>query len=833
MRIDIRMQHRGDPRHLHKVREHDLLKGKIRMSSILADARFAIRSMRRRPGFAFIAVLVLAIGIGAVTVMFSTLNGVLLRPLPFPEPERLIWCWSTNESGGDNSVGALDYFDYRERNDVFSSLAAHLLFKPARVITGEGEPERITSTIVSANFFETLGRHPLHGRSFVPEEEMEGGPRVVVFGYGFWQRKFGGDPKAIGQAVTIDGDSFEVVGIMPQDFAYPDDVELWFPMRRGGGYESSRWNRNFRAIGRLKDGVTLEQAQSQMELIAKQLEEENPEANRAWSVRLEPLHERFVGYLRTGMWVLMGAVTLLLLTACANLSSLFLAKVTARENELALRFSLGASRWAVVRQLLVESIVITTIGAVAGVALAFLGLHLVKAFGPGDIRRLDTVSIDIVVLAFVTAISIVTGILFGILPALRGARVNLVKSLKEGAQSTETGASLKSRSILVSAQVALCLVLLVGSGLLMKSLYRLRSVDPGFNSRGVLTMEVQLPNDHYSEPFEQEQFFSDVLERIRTLPGVKDASAVSRFPLRGGYNNYIHPAHRPPRDPSEQFTGVRRRAMEDYFRTLQIPLLAGRVFEPTDRLDSRSVVVVSNTLAEKLFPGEDPLGRTLVLPNWGDDGLHLEIIGVVGDIKDYGLASENRPVFYIPFRQIPGQLMSLAIRVDGEPTDLAPAVRNAVWDIDKEVPVSSIGTLGVRVSESTSSEAFQALLLGTFAGVALLLTAIGLYGVLAYFVTERRRELGIRMALGASASSVMAEVMRKGLALTVVGIALGVLGSLAASRLLQSLLFETAPTDLSTYVLVSLFLILVAIAACLGPAMKAVRVDPIKALKME
>jgi putative ABC transport system permease protein len=387
--------------------------------------------------------------------------------------------------------------------------------------------------------------------------------------------------------------------------------------------------------------------------------------------------------------------------------------------------------------------------------------------------------------------------------------------------------------MLVVAQVALSLVLLIGSGLLIKSLYRLQNVNPGFNPEDVLTMELQLPAARYDEPFNQEQFFSDVLERIRTLRGVVDASAVSRFPLRGGLWNYIHPADRPPRDPSERLTGLRRRATERYFRTLQIPLVAGRTFEPTDRLDSRPVVVVSKTLAEQFFPGENPVGKMLVMPNWGDDGLYLEIIGVVGDLKDYGLASENRPIFYLPFRQIPIPVMNLAIRVDSEPTKLAPAVRDAIWDLDKDVPISNIGTLEARVSESTSSEKFQTLLLGTFAGIALMLTAIGLYGVLAYIVSQRRRELGIRMALGASGPSVMYEVVRKGVIMAVVGIALGLLGGLATSRVLQSLLFETAATDPLTYVLVSLFLILVALAACMLPAIKAVRIDPVKALKME
>lgn len=803
------------------------------MSALPADIRFALRSLLRRPGFSLISILVLALGIGAVTVMFSTLHAVVLRPLPFREPERLVWCWSTSESGRDNSVGALDYFDYRERNDVMSSLAAHLVFTPGQIVTGRGEPERTSTTVVSANFFETLGIPPLHGRGFVPEEEIEGGPRVVVIGYGFWQRKFGGDPGAVGRVMTIDGDAFEIVGIMPPDFGYPEDVELWFPMRRGGDWETSRGNRNFFLIGRLKQGVTLEQAQARMELIARELEEENPDDNQGWSVRLEPLHERFVGYLRTAMWILMGAVTLLLLTACANLSSLFLAKITSRGSELAVRFSLGASRWAVARQLLVESLLTTLVGAASGVALAHLGIYLLKTLGPAEIRRLDTVFIDATVLVLTALVSVLTGLLFGVVPALRSTRLDVVQSLKEGAHSTESGASLKFRSVLVSAQVALSLVLLIGSGLLIQSLYRLQHVKPGFNPGGVLTMELQLPAFRYDQPFEQEQFFADALERIRALPGVVDAACVSSIPLKGGPWNYIHRADRPPRSPSEQTTALRRRVMEGYFRTLQIPLLAGRAFEPTDRQDSRVVVVVSKTLADQFFPGENPVGKMLVLPNWGDNGVYLEIIGVVDDVRDEGLASPHRPVFYLSFRQTPSAGMRLAVRVNGEPMRLAPAVRDAVWDLDKDVPISDIGTLEAAVYVSTATERFQTLLLGSIAGMALLLTAIGLYGVLAYFVGERTRELGIRLALGASGPAVVYQVVRKGVLMTGLGIALGLPGGLAASRLVQSLLYETTAVDPLTYLVVSSFLMLVALAACILPARKALRIDTVKALKIE
>jgi putative ABC transport system permease protein len=548
-------------------------------------------------------------------------------------------------------------------------------------------------------------------------------------------------------------------------------------------------------------------------------------------MRLVPLHERFVGYLRAAMWILMGAVTLLLLTACANLSSLFLAKAAARTTEIAMRFSLGASRWAIARQFLTESLLITLLGAASGISLAYLCTHLVKTLGPGNIQRLDTVSIDTVVLTFSTAVSVLTGILFGVMPALRSTRIDLVQSLKEGAQSTETRRSLRTRTVLVVAQVALSLLLLIGSGLLIKSLYRLQQVNPGFNPQGVLTMELQLPTVRYDEPSKQERFFSEALERIRALPGVVDASAVSGFPLRGGPWNYIHRVDRPPRDPSERLAAVRRQAMEGYFRTLQIPLLAGRTFEPTDRLASRLVVVVSETLAERLFPGGNPIGKLLVHP-WHDD-LYLEIIGVVGDLKDYGLDADYRPVFYLAFRQATSQALNLAIRVDGETTALTLAIRDLIRDLDKDVPISNISTLEARVSESTSAQKFQTLLLGTFAAIALILTAIGLYGVLTYFVSQRTRELGIRIALGAGGAAVMYEVVRKGIVMAGLGIAGGLLGGLATGRLIQSLLFETSTTDPATYVLVSLFLVLVATAACVLPAIRAVRIDPVRALKTE
>jgi predicted permease len=801
------------------------------MGSLLSDIRFAVRSILRRPGFALLSVLVLAIGIGAVTVMFSTLNAVILRPLPFPESDRLVWCWSTTESGNNNSTSAVDYYDYRERNDVFSSLAAHLVWTPGQIVTGEGEPERVPSTVVSRNFFETFATPPLLGRSFTAEESVEGGPNAVILSYGFWQRKRGGDLKVLGQDITIDGDLYEIVGVMPKTFDYPADVALWFPMRKGGNVERSRGNRNFFMIGRLRDGITLEQARSQFDALALQLSEEYPDVNRNWGARLQPLHDRFVGRYRLAMWILMGSVTLLLLIACANLSSLLLAKVTARSNELAVRFSLGASRWVIVKQLLVESLVVTLIGSVAGVALAFVGNHAITSYAGGQVRQLAATNVDKTVLVFAAVVSITTGLLFSIVPALRSTRIDLVPSLKEGAQSTETAGSLNLRHVLVVGQITLSLMLLIASGLLIKSLYRLQNTYPGFNARGVLTMNVQLPAFRYEEDWKQEQFFSDALDRIRTIPGIVEASAVSGLPLRGGPWNYIHRADRPAKDYSEMVPGVRRRAMEGYFRTLEIPLLAGRTFRPSDRLGSQQVVIISKTFAETAFPNEDPIGKDLVLP-WNPP-LYMNIIGVVDDLKDDGLAAANRPVFYMPFRQMTHTNLNLVLRTEGEPTSYSSTVRDLIWDLDRDAPISAVSTLSVRLSESTFAQRFQAILLGTFAAIALILTAIGLYGVLAYFVSQRTRELGIRMALGANAHSILLEVAKKGLVLAGIGIVLGLGGGLAASRLLQSLLYETHPMDVTTYVFVSVFLATVALAASLVPALRAVKINPVEALKTE
>jgi putative ABC transport system permease protein len=801
------------------------------INDIRMDLRYALRQLRLKPGFTVAAVLCLSIGIGGITMMYSTLAGVALRPLPYDEADRLVWVQALTTEKRPNSLSALDYFDYREQSSAFESIAAQSVWQPGVVITGDDEPERVPSTTVSHNLFATLRVAPLHGRSFLLEEEVLGGPNVVVLSSGFWQRRYAGDPSVVGSAVTINGASYEVVGVMPESFNYPAGVQLWFPMQRGGPAESGRGNNNFNIVARLADGVSIDQGQAEMDALAAQLSETYPESKGGWGIQLQYLHDMFFSGVKAAMLLLMGAVVLVLLIACANLSSLFLARVTSRQKEFSVRLSLGATRGVVVRQILTESLVVTLVGAAGGVLLAILGIHVLKSFGPGTLPRLQTVGVDTTVLLVTAVVSVFTGLLFGLAPALRGSRAGLVRSMQEVGRSTSGRGSLRLRSVMVIGQVALSLTLLIGSGLLIRSFLKLQEMDTGMNEEGLLTLNVQLPAFNYRDPAQLGQFFDDALERIRSLPGVVAAAGADGFPLYGGPWNGIWPADRPPADPSERIAATRRFVTEDYFRTLETPVLAGRTFESTDRSGGPPVTVVSRTLAEQAFPGENALGEVLILP-WGE-GIPLEIIGVVGDLPDYGLAAPFRPVFYLPNRMSPRGALRLAIRVDGEPTALVPAVRSSIWEVDRNVPITSITTMAERFSGSSSGFRFSMFLLGTFAAIAIILASVGLYGVLAYFVNQRTREMGIRIAMGAGPIRVMSVVIWRGVIWAGGGLAAGLLGGLGVSTLLRNQLVGIAPTDLVTYVVVSLFLALIAFLACIVPARRALRVDPVVTLRAE
>ncbi len=689
------------------------------VSDVITDLRLAGRNMRLNPGFTIICLLIITIGIGGITTMFSALHSVVLQPLPYDEPDRLVWFDAVTPEGRANSISAEDYFDYRDQTTSFSSLGSHLLFRPGVIITGGEEPERVQATTISYNLFTTLAVTPLHGRIFTAAEEILGGPPVVILSYGLWQRRFGGDPEVVGTGITIDGASREIVGVMPSDFAYPDGVEIWAPMQRGGPSESGRGNNNFYIIGRLADGVSIDQARSEMDALATAISEEYPTVKGGWGIRLSSLQFRLYGDIAGSMILLMAAVILVLLIACANLSSLFLARVTSRRSEFAVRLSLGATKGAIVRQLMTESLTLTLLGTAGGILLASQGIRILKTLGPASLPRVESISINTTVLLVTLLASLLTAVLFGIVPARRGSRASLAGTLREGGSSTAGLRSLRTRSLLVIGQVGLSLTLLIASGLIMRSFFRMQQVDTGMESEGVITMNLQLPTFSYQDPEQRVIAFDAMLDRIRNLPGVREASATDGLPLFGGLWNGLYRVDRPPADSSDRIPSTRRFVMDGYFETIGVSILAGRTFEPTDRTGSPPVTVVSQAMVDEAFPGEDPLGKVLML-SWGD-GIPLEIIGVVGNLPDYGLNAPPRPVFYLPNRQYPQAVLSLVMKVEGDPTAPVPAIRQIVHEVDSDVPITGISTMTDRLARSTAGYRFLMLLLGVFAAIAFIL----------------------------------------------------------------------------------------------------------------
>jgi len=802
------------------------------ISTILSDLKYAARNARKRPGFTLLNALILGIGIGAVTVMFGTMRTVVLRPLPFDNPERLIWAWSTTESRPSNTVSAIDYFDYREQCTSFESLAAYLTFRPSALLGGVGEPEPVPYTLVSHNFFATLRVQPKLGRAFALEEESAGSEQVVIVSHGFWQRRLGGNAGIIGSALIIDGGSYQIVGVMPADFEFPAQVHFWFPMKRDNSYVQSRGNRNFLVFGRLAEGVAIEKAQSQAKAIAQRLADTYPDIDKGWSLRLEPMHEVFFGEYRPAMIILMGAVTLLLLVACANNSSLGLARAAARQNEIAIRLALGASRKRIAAQLLTESMVIALLGAGFGLALAGLGIRAVQLFGPPGLPRISQLGIDRTTWITIAAVSVLAGLLVGIIPALRGTKFGLVDSLKEGSRAAASSGGLRMRSLLVVGQVAISLTLLAGAGLLVRSFLRLQNVDPGFRPEGLLLAEVQLPRHKYDTPEKQERFFTELQQRFHGLPGVLAAAGAERLPfLPGGMWNYVYPAERPPQKPEDRLGAYRQRVTDGYFGALGIPVLAGRAFTPDDRSGSARVVIINKTMAEQFWPGQQALGKTLVL-TWGG-GLRMEVVGIVADVHEYGPASIYRPTFYMPFAQAPTAVMQVAVRILQDPRAMMEPLKKTLHELDKSIPISNFHTMESRYSDRVAMPRFRTYLLGVFAVISLIMASMGLYGVLAYLVVLRTHEIGIRMALGASGTGVLLMIVRKGMALATLGTALGIAVSLAGGRIVSSILFQTSPNDATTYIVVSLVLLLVALAACVVPAWRATKVEPLIALRAE
>jgi putative ABC transport system permease protein len=814
------------------------------------DLRFGWRMLRRSSGFAIVAVLTLAIGIGANAAIFSVVNSVLLRPLPFPESQRIVWIWETDENRNVHrgTASQAEFLDWRDRNHSFEELAAwrELFF----TLTGNGEPEQNWGSQVSGNFFRLLRVKPVLGRDFLAEEEQPGHERVVMLSYALWQRRYGGDPSILGSSITLDDQPYTIVGVLPRDFSLfgtSRQFDVWVPF----GFDRAKLNREEHEVvvfGRLRDGVSTEQAQAEMETIQSQLKKEYPAFDQKNGILVKGFHDDLVSGLRPMLLILFAAVGFVLLISCANVANLTLARGATREREIALRAALGASRDRVFRQLLTESIVLALIGGALGVLIAYAGLHLLRGFlpvtgGRGEIPRADSIGINGAVLGFTLGVSWLTGIVFGLAPAIQISRHELYESLKEGGRGSAGGRrSHCLRSALVVSEVALSVMLLTGAGLLMRSFLLLMSENLGFNPANVLTMQVWLRETHVPSGRPVVNYYQQAIERLNALPGVKSASAVN-FPPLSGWNGFcdfdIQGRATPP--SGEHFTSQYRIVDWRYLRTMSIALKEGRDFAASDGSNTGGVAIVNETLAHQYWPNEDPVGKQVRLEfpatrgPWDPEpsSAWLTIVGVASAVRDGPWNEPKGPQLYLLLDQNPSRIMHLVVRTAGDPTAIASAVRQSIESADPNQPVTEVRTMDDLIDASVVQRRLSMVLLAIFAAVATALAGLGIYGVMAYSVAQRTHEIGVRMALGAEPGDVLRLMVRDGMRLAGAGVALGIAGSIATTRYLQTELFGVKNMDPITLASVVLGLAVVAVAACYFPARRAARVDPLIALRHE
>lgn len=808
------------------------------MDSFLRDLRYSVRMLIKSPGFTVVAILALTLGIGANTAIFSVVNSVLLRPLPYSDPGRLMQLWEVSARKGLSEMPASypNFADWRDQNHVFEQVVAYSDW--TFNLTGAGEPERIRSAIVSPAFFSALGIKPVRGRVFLSGEDERGKDMVAVISEGLWQRRFDSDPNIVGRSVNLDDKSFTVVGVIARGVQAPllsDEIELWAPVSHGFGF-TDRDGHYLNVIARLKPHTTPQQAQADMNTIASRLEQQYPESNKERGVRVVSLGEQIVGNLRTSLLVMLGAVVFVLLIGAANVANMLLARAAARQKEMAIRTALGAGRWRIVRQLLTESMLLSLVSGTLGLLVAIWGIDLLVALGPADLPRVKEVTIDLRVLGFTLAVSLLTGILFGLLPALQASRPDLNERLKAGGRSATSGINRQRlRGFLVIAEIALSLVLLVGAGLLIRSFLRLQAVNPGFNPSNVLTMQLDLRGPKYKTRAQVIAFHDQLLARLKQLPGVQYGSTRTSIPIASdaSYAYLRFNVEGRQGDVSDAPVAYYNGASPDYFQTMMIPLLKGRGFSDRDVKGSQNVVIVNDTLARRYFSAADAIGKRISLEDNPKEEDWVTIVGVVGDTKPRELRSEPVAELYMPYDQQAERGISLMIRYLDGGAGVAAAVRNEVLALDKDQPVYNIRTLESVLSESVAGPRFRTLLLGVFAGVALILAGVGIYGVISYGVSQRTQEIGIRMALGARATDVLKLVVKGGMMLVLIGVAIGLAGAFALTRLLTTLLFGVTPTDAATFATVSVGLIVVALFACFIPARRATKVDPLVALRYE
>jgi putative ABC transport system permease protein len=800
---------------------------------MLNEIRYALRQLVKAPSFTAVAIITLALGIGACTAIFSVVNTVLLRPLDNPDADRIVIIRETQlPQFPEFSVSPPNYLDWEKQAKSYEHLAAYA--GATLNMTGDGEPQRLTAIKATAHYFEVMGIKPVLGRMLLPEEDAPGKNHVVVLSYGFWQRVFGGARDIVGKAIQLNGEPYNVVGVGPAGFSVSSKLDVWTPMAfkpeetandaRGGHY--------INVVGRLKPGVSVAQARAELTVIADQLAKQYPDPQKGWGIFMMPLQDYLVRDVKPVLYTLLGAVGCVLLIACANLANLLLARATARHREISIRAALGAGRGRLIRQLLTESVVLALCGGAAGVLLARWGLDTLLALAPTSLPRITEIHLDSGVLFFSVALSVVTGLVFGIAPAWLAARTDMNEALKQGSRgSTEGGARGRLRSALVVIEVTLALVLLGGAGLLARSFIQLAKVDPGFNPENATLMRLSVPERKYKEKEQQTAFANALLERVKNLPGVQAVGITHSMPLVGDYVLGFNIEGRPAVDPADLPSTNYYAITPDYFRAMGIRLVRGRVFTAQDDAKAPRVAIINETMARQFFPNEDPIGKRINITNGPDTW--REIVGIVGDIKQYGVDKATSAQSYEPFAQVPFTSFNVVIRTKGSPAGLLGSLRPAVYAVDKDQPVGIIRPLEEIMADSIARQRFAMMLLTVFSGVALVIAAVGIYGVMAYNVVQRTGEFGIRMALGAQQRDVLRLVLTQGGKLIGLGLLIGLIATLAASRAMGSMLFNTSAYDPLTLATITVVLATVALVACFFPANRATKVNPIDALRTE
>jgi putative ABC transport system permease protein len=806
------------------------------LSDLGQDLRYGLRMLAKNPAFTIIAVFALALGIGANSAIFSVVNKVLLEPLPFKNPNQLVMVWenATHLGFPKNTPPPANFIDWRKQSTVFDGMAAFT--ERSFNLTGVGEPERLDGRRVSANLFDLLGVKPILGRTFVPQEDQPG-TKVVILNESLWKRRFGGDQTVIGRALSLNGESYTVIGVVPSSVRLPAfgnwRDQVWVPLAFSSEEAAERGNHFLEVIARMKPGVTLQKAQAEMETIAARLAQEYPRYNTRIGAVVNPLHEEIVGNMKPALLMLLGAVAFVLLIACANVANLLLARAAVRQKEIALRLALGANRARLTKQLLVESVMLSLIGGFVGLILAYAGLHVLRRFIPQDVAQTDAIAIDAKVLVFTVVVALVTGLIFGLAPASQASHFNLNDTLKEGGRDSGAGARGKRlRSSLVIAEVAVSFLLLIGAGLLINSFMHLRNIDPGFRADHLLALNIDLSEVKYPDNARRTAFFDEVVRRVQALPGVKSVAVAGNLPFTYNGDSMGIAVEGVPDPPPDQWPDVIYRTVgPGYFGTMGISLVNGRDFGDQDTIDSTMTVVVSEKTAKHYWPNADPIGKRLKAGSTTSEGPWRTVIGVVKDVRQNDFIAEPKMQLYLDYRQMKGLMPNaLVVRTAVDPLSLATSVRNAIWAVDKDQPVSNINSMEHIVAGAVARQRFSMLLLAVFAGLALVLAAVGIYGVMSYSVAQRTHEIGIRMALGAQRSDVVKLAIGQGFKLVITGVAIGLVAAFILTRVMSSLLFGVSATDPMTFAAISVVFMSVAILASYIPALRATKVDPMIAL---